>query len=89
LNCKFNIVQSGIATEAALADELSEAKCRLAKSLLKLKSDRMIVSAPSRFIVIFSFWYLSIVFSPLLQVSVAISLHLQLVEGFPEQFLFV
>jgi hypothetical protein len=30
LNCKFNGVQSGIATEAAFADELSAAKFRLA-----------------------------------------------------------
>jgi hypothetical protein len=30
LNCKFNGVQNGIATEAATADELSEAKFRLA-----------------------------------------------------------
>jgi hypothetical protein len=31
LNCKFNDVQSGIATEAAFADELSAAKFRLAE----------------------------------------------------------
>jgi len=31
LNFKFNEVQSGIATEAAYADELSEAKFRLAE----------------------------------------------------------
>jgi len=29
-NCKLSSVQSGIATEAAIADELSEAKCRSA-----------------------------------------------------------
>ena len=29
-NCKLSSVSSGIATEAAIADELSEAKCRSA-----------------------------------------------------------
>jgi hypothetical protein len=33
-NCKLSSVQSGITTEAALADELSGAKCRSASALV-------------------------------------------------------